>query len=80
MVVGSQSAATHDETLAAVVDGLATVKRQDREGEQLSLVEANATLVPQEVTGREVAIRGVVVGGRVTKHEGRVSRPRIRVP
>lgn len=62
VVVRSQATAENGETVVALVEGLATVKRLHREGQQVWLVPANAALAPVEVTGREGAIRGVVVG------------------
>jgi len=62
VVVRRQATAEDGETVVALVDGLATVKRLHREGERVWLVPANAALAPMEVTGHEVAIRGVVVG------------------
>jgi repressor LexA len=62
VVVRRQATAEEGETVVALVDGLATVKRLRREGMRIWLVPANAALASMEVTGREVAIRGVVVG------------------
>lgn len=61
-VVRRQPTAEEGETVVAVVDGLATIKRLHREGARVWLVPANPALAPLEVTDREVAIRGVVVG------------------
>jgi len=62
VVVRRPSTAEGGETVVALVDGLATVKRLHREGERVWLVPANEALEPMEVTSHAVATRGVEVG------------------
>jgi repressor LexA len=62
LIVKRQETADEGQTVVALVDGEATVKRFYRTGEGIELRPANAALSPIVVTGGEFAIRGVVVG------------------
>jgi repressor LexA len=61
IVVDGRSVANNGETVVAVVDGAATVKKFYRERGRVRLQPANASLDPIIVRDRNTEIRGVVV-------------------
>ncbi|KPK67608.1 hypothetical protein AMJ82_10270 [candidate division TA06 bacterium SM23_40] len=62
LIVKRQETADDGQTVVALVDGEATVKRFYRTGAGVELRPANAALSPIVVTEGEFSIRGVVVG------------------
>ncbi|HEU4335145.1 MAG TPA: transcriptional repressor LexA [Candidatus Eisenbacteria bacterium] len=62
VVVRRTSRAEEGQTVVAVVDGEATLKRFHRAGGQVELRPANAALRPLRVPADRVEIRGVLVG------------------
>jgi repressor LexA len=63
VVVESRPTAESGETVVAVVEGAATVKRFHRErGGRIRLQPANESYRPMLLDGRDVEVRGVVVG------------------
>ena len=61
IVVASRQTASNGETVVAVVDGAATVKKFYRERGRVRLQPANEKMAPILVRDRNVQIRGVVV-------------------
>jgi repressor LexA len=62
VVVEERSSASNGETVVALVNGEATVKKFYRDkGGKVRLMPANETMAPIIVKGTDVAIRGVVV-------------------
>jgi repressor LexA len=62
IVVEERQTANDGETVVALIDGAATVKRFHRQkGGKISLMPANQTMQPIIVKDRDVTIRGVVV-------------------
>ena len=62
IVVEERASAENGETVVALINGEATVKRFHREkGGKIRLMPANETLAPIIAKAQEVAIRGVVV-------------------
>ena len=61
IIVEERPTADNGETVVAVVDGAATVKRLIRENGTVRLVPANDTMAPIVVPAADVEIRGVVV-------------------
>lgn len=62
IVVDNRHVAANGETVVAVIDGAATVKKFYRERGRIRLQPANAQLEPIVVRDKGVEIRGVVVG------------------
>ncbi len=62
IIVREQSSAENGQTVVALIDGEATVKRFHRKGRTVELRPANARLAPLRLDARKVTIRGVVVG------------------
>jgi repressor LexA len=62
IVVDGRPTATNGDTVVAVIDGGATVKKFFRERGRVRLQPANAAQAPIVVRDREVTLRGVVVG------------------
>lgn len=62
VVVRRAETARDGETVVAVVDGEATLKRFRRRGDRVELRPANAALAPIVARADRVAIRGVLVG------------------
>jgi len=62
VVVRRAETARDGETVVAVVDGEATLKRLHRRGARIELRPANAALAPIVARADRVAIRGVLVG------------------
>jgi repressor LexA len=62
VIVRRASRAENGETVVAVVDGEATLKRFHRAGSSVELRPANAALAPIRVAGERVEIRGILVG------------------
>jgi repressor LexA len=62
VVVRRAETARNGETVVAVVDGDATLKRFHRRGAEIELRPANASLAPIVARADRVAIRGVLVG------------------
>ena len=62
IIVRSQTRAETGQTVVAVVDGEATVKRFHPRGKTVELRPANAALTPLVVAASRVQLRGVVVG------------------
>ena len=62
VVVRRARRAENGETVVAIVDGDATLKRYYRTGPRVELRPANATLTPLRVAASRVEIRGVLVG------------------
>ena len=62
IVVEERASPTNGETVVALINGEATVKRFHREADgKIRLVPANETMAPIIVDSGDVAIRGVVV-------------------
>jgi repressor LexA len=61
VVVERRQTANAGDTVVAVVDGAATVKKFYRERSRIRLEPANASVPPIVVRDRDVEIRGVVV-------------------
>jgi repressor LexA len=61
IVVASRQTAANGETVVAVIDGAATVKKFYRERGRIRLQPANDTVAPIVVRDRAVQIRGVVI-------------------
>jgi repressor LexA len=62
IVLDGRRAASNGDTVVAVIDGAATVKKFYRERGRIRLQPANARLQPIFVRGANLEIRGVVVG------------------
>jgi repressor LexA len=62
VVVRRAREAADGETVVAVVDGEATLKRFYRRGPEIELLPANAALRPIRARGDRVEIRGILVG------------------
>ncbi len=62
VVVRRARRAENGQTVVAVVDGEATLKRLHRSGEYVELRPANAALRPIRVRADQVEIRGILVG------------------
>jgi repressor LexA len=62
IIVQQQQMANNGDTVVAVVQGEATVKRYYRRGNVVELRPANAQLTPLHVPAPEVEIKGVVAG------------------
>jgi repressor LexA len=62
VVVQQQATPRNGETVVAVVQGEATIKRCYRRGSMVELRPANARMAPLLVHAQEVEIKGVVVG------------------
>jgi SOS regulatory protein LexA len=62
IVVRSQRVAKSGETVVALVDGAATVKRYHKKNKQIELHPANEALKPIIVRGGDFKIQGIVVG------------------
>lgn len=69
VVVRKQATADNGQTVVALIDGEATVKRLQKQGERIELLPANPTMQPIHVPpDAEFAIEGIVVG--VIRHCG----------
>jgi repressor LexA len=62
IVVRSQKEAKNGETVVALVEGAATVKRYYQKGETIELHPANERMAPILVQGGDFEIQGIVVG------------------
>jgi len=62
ILVREQARADNGQTVVALIDGEATVKRFHQKGRTVELRPANARLEPLKLDARKVTIRGVVVG------------------
>ena len=62
IVVHSKKTARNGETVVALIEGAATVKRLYRKKGQIELHPANRTMKPIVVRGGDLKIQGVVVG------------------
>lgn len=62
IVVDNRHVASNGDTVVAIIDGAATVKKFYRERGRIRLQPANAQLGPILVRDRDLEIRGVVVG------------------
>jgi repressor LexA len=62
VIVQQQLAPNNGDTVVAVVQGEATIKRFYRRGAVVELRPANAHLAPLEVDGQDVEVKGVVAG------------------
>jgi repressor LexA len=62
IIVREQARAENGQTVVALIDGEATVKRFHQKGDTVELRPANARLQPLKVDARKVTVRGVVVG------------------
>lgn len=62
VIVQQQVAPSNGETVVAVVQGEATIKRFYRRGAIVELRPANAHMTPLQVDAEEVEVKGVVTG------------------
>jgi repressor LexA len=62
VIVQQQTALKNGETVVAVVQGEATIKRHYRRGNIVELRPANATMAALEVEARDVEVKRVVAG------------------
>src|SRR5262245_7598494 len=62
VIVQQQGAPSNGETVVAVVQGEATIKRFYRRGAMVELRPANAHMTPLQVAAQEVEVKGVVTG------------------
>jgi repressor LexA len=62
VIVQQQSAPNNGDTVVAVVDGEATIKRYYQRGRTVELRPANARMAPIQVQADAVEIKGVVAG------------------
>ena len=62
VIVRRQSTAENGQTVVALVDGEATIKKYFRRGQRVELLPANPQVPPIVVEWGDVLIRGVVVG------------------
>jgi repressor LexA len=62
IIVREQARADNGQTVVALIDGEATVKRFYQRGRNVELRPANARLQPLKLDARKVTVRGVVVG------------------
>jgi repressor LexA len=62
VVVQQQTAPRNGDTVVAVVQGEATIKRYYQRGDAIELRPANAGMAPLQVDARDVEIKGVVAG------------------
>ncbi len=62
IIVREQARAENGQTVVALIDGEATVKRFYQRGRTVELRPANALLQPMKLDARKVTVRGVVVG------------------
>jgi repressor LexA len=62
IIVKSQETADNGQTVVALVDGEATVKRFYRRDDAVELRPANAAMAPIVAAAGRVRVRGVVIG------------------
>jgi repressor LexA len=62
VIVQQQAAPNNGDTVVAVVQGEATIKRYYQRGHTIELRPANTRMVPIRVDARAVEIKGVVAG------------------
>ncbi len=62
IIVRRQARAENGQTVVALINGEATVKRFQQRGDTVELRPANARLKPMKLDARKVTVQGVVVG------------------